>query len=409
MQIRTLTPDDSYERVHTYFKGSPYHPDGRRLLYTRFADLGERAGICLFDTTTGEERVVGQADSVTYHQGATAYFCDGGRKVIYQRSYDWENDDKRHSTVACVDLESGASTEFSGEVGIYYGDIGERFLEVDADRPAEEQGGMGIYTRAIDGSDRRLLATVDDMLACNPAGTSIRQSRTLLRLGGEIAPDGSAVMLYLVTRFGVLVRDYYLCDPDGSNLTFHGRVGLHLMWLPNSREVVGFVNPYHSSYFGQLRGPSSASWGYGLLGCYDTHTRVLRVLSDYRLTGGPHLSPSPDGRMVAIDEKDADRATILLYDFASGELRELHSEPRVLAPIEGEREAGRAGAGAEMESGADTGPGGATGARAPEAARELKHGQRYRVHAHPVFSRDSSRIVFNSCTDGRVRVKEIEP
>ncbi|MFW5744520.1 MAG: hypothetical protein ACOC2D_14685, partial [Spirochaetota bacterium] len=145
-----------------------------------------------------------------------------------------------------------------------------------------------------------------------------------------------------------------------------------------------------------LRGPSSASWGYGLLGCYDTRTRVLRVLSDYRLTGGPHLSPSPDGRMVTIDENDADRATILLYDFASGELRELYSEPRVLTPIEGEREAGRAGTGT------------ATGSRAPEVARELKHGQRYRVHAHPVFSRDSSRIVFNSCTDGRVRVKEIE-
>ena len=388
MEITTITPDDSYERVHTYFKGSPYHPDGRRLLYTRFADLRDPADICILDTETGEEAIVGLADSVTYHQGATAYFCDGGRRVIYQRSYDWENDDKRHSTVACVDVESGESSEFAGEVGIYYGNIHDRFLEVDADRPAEEQGGMGIYTRKIDGSDRRCLATVDDLLACNPAGSSIRQSRTLLRLGGEISPDGSAVMLYLVTRFGVLVRDYYVCDPDGSNLTFHGRIGLHLMWLPNSREVVGFVNPYHSSYFGQLRG-SSSSWGYGLLGCYDTKTRVLRVLSDERMTGGPHLSPSPDGRMVVIDENDADRATILLYDFASGELREVHSQPRVLAPIEGEREAGRARG------------------SAAESARELKHGKRYRVHAHPVFSRDSSRIVFNSCTDGRVRLKEV--
>jgi hypothetical protein len=388
MEITTITPDDAFERVHTYFKGSPYHPDGHRLLYTRFADLRDPADICILDTATGEEAVVGRADSVTYHQGATAYFCDGGRRVIYQRSYDWENDDKRHSTVACVDVESGESSEFAGEVGIYYGNIDDRFLEVDADRPAEEQGGMGIYTRKIDGSDRRCLATVDDLLACNPAGSSIRQSRTLLRLGGEISPDGSAVMLYLVTRFGVLVRDYYVCDPDGSNLTFHGRIGLHLMWLPNSREVVGFVNPYHSSYFGQLRG-SSSSWGYGLLGCYDTKTRVLRVLSDERMTGGPHLSPSPDGRMVVIDENDADRATILLYDFASGELREAHSQPRVLAPIEGEREAGRARG------------------SAAESARELKHGKRYRVHAHPVFSRDSSRIVFNSCTDGRVRLKEI--
>ena len=393
MKTTIVTPDDALQRVHTYFKGSPYHPDGRRLLYTRFASLAEPADVCVLDTASGEERVVASAHDVTYHNGATAYFAAGGRRVIYQKTYDWENDDKQKSTVACVDLATGESTEFGGEVGIYSGDIDERFLEVDADRPADEQGSMGISTRRIDGSDRRRLATVSELLELHPHGSSIRRSRVLLRLGGEMAPDRSKVMLYLVTRFGVLIRDYYLCNPDGSELTYHGRIGLHLMWHPNSREVVGFINPHHSSYFGQLRGPSS-SWGYGLLGCYDTRARVMRVLSDHRLTGGPHLVPSPDGTRVAVDENTAERATILLYDFRSEQMNEIHSEEHDLEPLRRRQRI-------DFPATAAADGGG-------ESARALKHGQRYRVHAHPAFSRDGRKIVFNSLVDGQVRLKEIE-
>ncbi len=397
MRIRTLTPDDKYHRVHSYFKGSPYHPDGRRVLYTRITRLEDTAHICLLDRETGEERVIGTAESVAYHHGAVAYFANGGKSVIYQKSYDWNTVDKEQSRVACVDIESGNVVEFPGEVGVYNGDVDDRFLEVDADRPAEDQGTMGIYTRNIDGSDRRLLATVSDLLALHPHGASIRQSRVLLRLGGEVAPDRTKVSLYLVTRFGVLIRDYYTCNIDGSELAFHGRIGLHVMWHPNSREIVGFLSPYHSSYFGQLRGFTS-EWKYGYLGCYDTKARVMRVLSDYRLRGGPHLAPSPDGTKVAVDENTKDAATIHVYDFESGRMDEVVSEPRNLEEVK-----------AQIPDDGDTSVSAfATKHDGIQSPAALKAGHRYRVHAHAVFSRDSRRIAYNSPAGTRVAVREIE-
>lgn len=397
MKVKTLTPSDRYHRVHSYFKGSPYHPDGRKLLYTRISTRKEAGQVCILDLDSGEEREIGTASTVAYHHGAMAYFADCGNKVIYQQDHDMEANETNRNRVACVDLQTAERAEFSGEIGPYMGNIGQRFLEVDADRSAEEQGEMGIYTRRIDGSDRRLLATVSDLLAQHPHGASIRQSRVLLRLGGEIAPDGSKANLYLVTRFGTLVRDYYICNPDGSELTYHGRIGLHLMWHPNSRDIVGFISPRHSSYYGQLRGFTS-DWGYGYLGCYDTKTRVMRVLSDYRLQGGPHFAPSPDGTKIAIDENTKEAATVLVYDFRDGRMQQLVSEPRNLTAVK-----------AEIGDCHDT----SVSALAGEHQRlrsqvEIKQGHGFRVHAHAAFSHDSKRIAYNSPAGERVAIREIE-
>lgn len=88
MDTRTITPDGSYHRIHTYFKGPPYHPDGWRVLYTRFKSLRDTAAVCLMDRETGEETVLGESDSCTYHNGASAWFCDGGDKVNPVFSHD---------------------------------------------------------------------------------------------------------------------------------------------------------------------------------------------------------------------------------------------------------------------------------------------------------------------------------
>ena len=397
MRIRTLTPDDTYHRVHSYFKGSPYHPGDRKLLYTRISTLDEPGQVCILDLDSGVEREIGEAADVAYHHGAMAYFADGGNKVIYQKVHDVQSNGTDKDRVACVDIQTGETAEFAGEVGPYMGNIDQRFLEVDADRPAEEQGEMGIYTRRIDGSDRRLLATVSDLLAQHPHGASIRQSQVLLRLGGEIAPDGATASLYLVTRFGTLVRDYYICKSDGSELSYHGRIGLHLMWHPNSREIVGYISPRHSSYYGQLRGFGSA-WGYGYLGCYDTKTRVMRVLADYRLRGGPHLAPSPDGTKVAVDENTKEATMVHVYDFASDRMEQLLSEPRNLEQVR-----------AEMGEHQDTSSSPLSSQHhAVRSPADIKKGHGYRVHAHAAFSHDSRRIAYNSTAGPRVAIREIE-
>ena len=389
MTVTTITPEDGSHRIHTYFKGSPYSHDSRTVLYTRFRSLGDRASVCVFDTVSGTEQTIGDSSCVTYHNGAWAYFCDDGRKIIYQKAYGFGASVEQPSVVACYDIEKRTTVEFDGHVGLYYGDIGTRYLEIDTDRPADEQGSMGIYLRRLDGTDRYCLATVDQMLAIHPNGASIRGSGVLLRLGGEMSPDRSKVMLYVVTRNGTLIRDYFVCGPDGSGLEYHGRIGGHLMWHPNSRDVVGFINPNHSSYFGQLRGTSSA-WGYGLLGCYDTSVKCMRVLSDYRLPGFPHFAPSPDGKKIAIDVNGEKELNLFVYDYDTNDLTKLHTEPRDLDVRDRRDEALR------------------TRPEFSDHFAQMRKSTTPKIHAHPVFSRDSGRIIYNSCVDGTVRLREID-
>lgn len=371
MEIRLPGPDDGFHRVHTYFKGSPYHPDGRRILYTRFGSLRETGAVCTMDRLSGEESVLGASRFFTYHHGAAAWFCDGGRRVIYQRN---------EQTVVCHDLKTGKEKRFRGTICLYSGNLREQFIETDADYPAEQQGQMGIYLRKIDGTGKRCLATVDDLLAANPQGASIGGSRVLLRLGGEISPDQKSVILFLVTQQGTLVRDYYTCDMDGSSLTFHGRLGTHIMWHPNCRDVLAFVSPRGCSYFPHLRGRDT-NWGHGLLGSYDTTTRRMTLLSRYRIPGGCHVSPSPDGTRAALDSLQPEELGILLYDYGSGRMRRLCRQKRDLRvePVDD--------------------------ARLQGYTHGYKH---YDVNAHPAFSHDSRMILFNACTDGRVRLCEIE-
>jgi len=371
MKPELIGPDDDLHRIHTYFKGSPYHLDGRRILYTRFRSLEDTASVCLLDRESGAETVLGESDFFTYHHGAAAYFCDGGDSVIFQRD---------EQTVGRHDLGSGEQKHFEGAICLYSGHLDQHFIEIDEDHPVEAQGEMGIYLRCIDGTQRTCLATVDELLDANPQGASIRRSEVLIRLGAEIRPDQQQITLFLVTRQGALIRDYYLCDMDGSSLDFHGRLGTHIMWHPNCRDILAFVSPGGSSYFGHLRGEDTI-WDHGLLASYNTHTREMALLSDHQVRGGCHVSPSPDGTKIVLDSLQPETLEVLLYDCATGEMRVLWEEPRDLR-VERESE--------DRLSGYTHG---------------YKH---YDVNAHPTFSRDGRRILYNSCTDGQLRLAEIE-
>jgi len=381
VKTRILGPDDGLHRIHTYFKGSPYHPDGERVLYTRFRSLrDDAASVCVLNRSTGEEAVLGESGFFTYHNGAGAWFCDGGNKVIFQAEGGQHGATTMPRRIVCVDLRTGKRKQYKGTICLYSGDLRDRFIEMDSEFPIEKQGKMGIYIRNIDGTGKKLLATLDDLLAANPQGSSIRGSGVRVRLGGEISPDQKKVILFLVTQIGTLVRDYYICGADGSNMVFHGRLGTHIMWAPNSRDILAFVRPTGCSYFPHLRGENT-SWDYGLLASYDTHARRMEILSNYKIPGGCHVSPSPDGSKVVLDSLEVDRLGILLFDYKTGKMRRVVSEKRDL----------------NVE---------------PRDAKRLRgytHGYKhYDVNAHPVFSRDSRRVLFNSCTDGRVRLREME-
>ncbi len=359
MKAIILTPNDSFHRVHTYGKGSPYHPDGRRILYFKFRRLQSAGTVCLLDRESGKETVIGESRFFNYHSGAMQYFCDGGNKVIYH---------ERKNIVALVDIRTGKKRSFKGNIGAYSGNLDDRFIEIDSEFPLKDQGRMGIYLRNIDGTGKKCLATVDDLLAAHPNGASIRNSGVLLRLGGEISPDQKKVILFLVTREGALIRDYFVCDMAGAGIEFHSRLGGHIMWHPDSQHILSFVTPWGSLYHDfRKQSERRARKQYGLLGRYNTKTMKMKILSNYKILGGCHVSPSPDGSMVVMDSILSD-ISILLHNCRTRKTRSICTQKQ-------------------------------------DRNTEKKDRQ---FNPHPVFSRDSRRIVFNSCPNGKVRLYEIE-
>ncbi len=366
MNAKLLAPADNFHRVHTYFKGSPCHPDGRRMLYLKFQNLRAPAAVCLLDRESGRETAIGASRHFNYHSGASQYFCAGGAKVIYQ---------SRRDRLAVYDLRSGKTRDYAGRLCPYAGNLHEYFVEIDADFPRQRQGRMGIYLRRIDGTGKRCLATVDDLLAAHPRGNMLRLARLRFRLGAEISPDQRRVILFLVTRDGSLVRDYYTCDMQGGNLEFHGNLGGHIMWHPDSRRILAFAVSW-STIMGEFPRRAGAPRGYyGRLAEYDTCTRKMRVLSPFPIRGGCHVSPAPDGNLVALDEIQPDAASILMFNYATGKITRLCRQD-YRAPLE-----------------------------KTSASRSAKQ---YDINPHPVFDPGSRRIVFNACPDRRVGLYECE-
>ena len=105
----------------------------------------------------------------------------------------------------------------------------------------------------------------------------------------------------------------------------------------------------------------------------------MKILSNYRILGDCHVSPSPDGSKVVLDSLQHEKLSILLYDYKIGKMRALCTQPRDLNVEKTDKN------------------------RLRRWTHGLKH---YDVNAHPAFSRDSRRIIFNSCRS-QVRLCEI--
>lgn len=232
--IKTISPPDSFNRIHTYYKASPYSPDGSRVLCFRFTNLQNPGHICLLDLESNKEKVLAEAETADYHSGANAYFCDQGNKIIFR---------EKENVIGIYDIYTEKLSRLSGTHSNYCGNIDKTYIEVDSGFPLERQGKMGIYACSINGSEKRLLVTVNDLLAAHPLGKALKNAEILFRLGAEISPDQQKVRLGLLTRCGGLVKDFYTCNLEGDlNLQFHGKLGSHPGWHSDSSSILTVVN-----------------------------------------------------------------------------------------------------------------------------------------------------------------------
>jgi len=377
IEASLLTPEDDFHRIHTYYKGSPCHPDGKRLLVVRFRKLGY-GEVCLVDMESGSEEVIGESEEgFNFHTGP-GYFCDGGNKVLYTVN---------RNKMALYDIQSRKTFRFDGSMDHYSGRLRDRFIEVDRDYPKEEQHRMGIYIRNIDGSGKRLLANVGDLLSANPLCGELIKSGLLFRLGAEICPDQKKARLSLITRGGFgLVKDFYTCPLDGeARLCFHGRLGNHPSWHHNNRDILAFVKPW-STLLGNLHEYiEGEDFRFGLLARYNTETREMKVVCDYKIRGACHVSCSPTTPHAVLDcfKETAENmhVEILLFNEPSERMEKIHEEDWI--PPESETR--------------------------QRLIREKSSKEKlYGVNPHPTFSPNGGKIVFNSCVGGVARLRGID-
>jgi len=376
-RIERLTHDDR-ENVHTYFKVSPWSPDGTRLLYFSFEPGADRGEVRVMNADGGGDvRVLGESPAFTLHSGAAQLWADRGHKVVWQSGANGRE-------VTVHDLASGKETRFPCRLVAYCGPVETQLLDI-ASPDYSGQGRIvsedvpGIHLVNLDGTGRRCLATLDDLLDANPQGGGMRACQVQFRLGAEFRPDHKKVVLFLVTRASAFVRDYYLCGTDGSDLQFLGALGMHIIYHPNCRDILGLAKS-GTTPLGTFRdhlGAKPHRHVYSRLASYDTVTRDMRFLSEHRIMGsGGHPSPSPDGRFIVLDYyPGGGRSGILLYDTRDDTMRELASFQMR------DRRAG--------------------------LSNPDDFARRGKMNPHPVFSPDGRKILYNSDETGMTQLYQI--
>jgi len=266
----------------------------------------------------------------------------------------------------------------------YSGPVEDDLLDVvnpvydDAGRLVSEET-PGVYLVGLDGSNRRCLATLDDLISANPQGSAMRTCGLRFRLGAEFRPDHMKVVLFLVTQESALIRDYYLCKLDGAELEFLGALGMHIIYHPNCRDILSLAKS-GTTRLGQFpdhRGAKPHSPRYSRLAAFDTVTHEQRFLSEHRIPGaGGHPAPSPDGRFIVVDSYPApDCALILLYDTRDDVMYEAASFP--VCP------------------------------RQRKFERSADFLRRGKMNPHPVFSPCGRKILYNSDETGTAQVLQL--
>ena len=375
LPIERLTHDDDRENVHAYFKLPPWSPDGRKLLYFSYAPGADTGEVRVANADGSDPRTIGTSAYFTLHAGAMQFWADAGRKVA------WNTAERE---VNVHDLDTGADTRFAAHTVCYSGPIEDQLLDIV--EPVYDDAGQlvgddtpGIYLVGLDGTGRRCLATLDDLISANPQGYGMRKCGLQFRLGAEFRPDHRKVVLFLVTKESALVRDYYLCDLDGSGLVFLGAIGMHIVYHPNCRDILSLVKSGTTplGQFADHRGAKPHSQRYSRLAAFDVVTHEQRFLTDYHIPGsGGHPSPSPDGRFVVIDAYPAaDRTLVLLYDTRDDVMYEAASF--------------------------------ASCARRGQFGGDAEFMRRGKMNPHPVFSPCGRKILYNSDQTGTTQVYQI--
>ncbi len=295
-----------YHDKHAYYDISPWSPDGSQIVFCS-AEPGQKASaVWVMDADGTNMRKVGESTTFGMHTGNFPIWAPDGQSIYY-RTHLPNDDGTRSSGTARVWLDTGrtelirlAPRQISWETG--------RLLLMENKADGERE--RGLYSAAPDGSDLKLLALTEEIMALSPSRDRHDQSPKIGLTNCKWSPDGKRAMVVLLgydARDRQNIKEIYIVNADGSDLHFVMTFVHHHIWHPNSQQVIG-----------------NCADGLYIVNWDGTGQRKITDLAQ------GHPSFSPDGSTIATDCYGGEYSdSLVLIDVATGEVEKLCNAPTV--------------------------------------------------------------------------------
>ncbi len=340
-QIVRLT-HSPYEDKHAYYDVDPWSPDGSQILFCS-ALPGQRATtVWLMDADGSNMRRLGDSDDFSYHIGCFPVWAPDGESVYWR---DHREIDGQRTLGSVRHFLADGREEF---LPISVRQVSPQGLLLET-RSAESEPEKGLFVAEADGSDRRLLASIDAILALSPNRERAEQENLRLNVQNcKWNADGSKAFVVFAGRNEkgrAMFVEVYTVSVDGTGLTFSCAIAHHPIWHPDGERIL----------FNAADGMYLVNWD----------ATGLRKVSDCNIG---HPSVSPDGTTIVTDGYGATWGDALwLIDVATGDTRKLCNVPNV-------------------------------------------HGRTHErgTQPHPVWSHDGTRVLYDSDESGRSQVYEVQ-
>ncbi len=353
-QLIRLSPPER-ECIHYYYDVCPESPDGKRIVYFRFAGAVPGPGaIMVADRDGVNARPVFEInDTVDRHSAARQLWVDNDTVACCL------GDGGRLKTVF-VSVSRGTRRELRGALRMISptAPLGLTTLHDFADLPSMKDDAVCLMDLRT--GNLRPLFTVADALKVHPLGPSFPGDDRILFLHTKWSPGGTrfffmAANIYRIAKEENLTRinSIFVAEADGSGLRYLCEEFHHPIWSGDDDHVLSF-RPSASG------GAMGMKWWGGYQDLVAVPVQGGEPTLVFSGLAGKHLIGSPDGRRVVTDATnypERGQGTIVVYEAGSSTAR----------PV------------LQM-------------AQADFSQRGC--------HIHPTWSRDGNRVYFNSMEGG---------
>ena len=340
--------------MHSYYDLCPWNEDGDKIVFCSYDKERTHSKIYWLNIADGSIHFLDQSDIVDTHSGLRQQWLPGSNKVAFSTS------DEQGAFLKVIDVTTGEASRMDGALRMLHPD-GKR--AVSHTNPRDEaaiarRDAEGVFVTEIASGRKSLFVTLQDAIDLHPNKDNIGHCKLYIK-HTKWSPDGRKLLFVLTNEIiyqgdQPRVKSIFVVNADGSglrNILAGGRWN-HPSWHPDGRRIL--INLANEQ--GEMK-----------MAYLCTETGRQEKVTERIPGGGHHPSVSPDGRrlvteMVTYNEGPNGRESsglceIIILDIEKDTVRRTTSFP-------------------------------------------LTNHSHSGTHVHPVWSRDSSSVLYNSDQSG---------